>query len=411
MDIVERFLTYAQINTQSDENSTTVPSTDRQKEFAKLMAQHLQDIGLQDIEITSGCNVLATLPSNMPADANHTVPTVGFIAHMDTSPDFSGCGVKPRIIANYDGTDITLNTAEGIVMRTTEFPELLRYVGQDIIVTDGTTLLGADDKAGIVAIMNAMETLLAHPERQHGTIRICFTPDEEIGCGADHFEVERFAADFAYTIDGGSIGELEYETFNAAGATVTITGRNVHPGSAYHKMQNSMLVANEFIGMLPQNEIPQETQGYDGFYHLTNMEGTVEQSMLKYIVRDFDRPTFEKRKAEMMRVAAELNARYGTEVVRVEIHDQYYNMREKIEPVMHIVDLAKQAMTDCGIESKVSPIRGGTDGARLSFMGLPTPNIFAGGENFHGKYEFLPIPSLKAAAAVVARIAELAAKG
>lgn len=405
MDIVERFLTYAKVNTQSDETSGIVPSTLSQMDFAQRLADDLRSIGMQDVEVSPYGYVTATLPAN----TDRQLPTVGFIAHMDTSPDFSAKGVNPRIVTAYDGSDIILNKEQNIILSPSDFPELLNYKGQDIIVTDGTTLLGADDKAGIAAIFDAMESLMAEPSRKHGKIRVCFTPDEEIGQGADHFDVPAFGADFAYTIDGGAVGELEYETFNAAEATVTIHGRNVHPGYAYHKMRNSMRIASQFTVMLPSFQTPEHTNGYDGFFHLTLMEGTVEKTTLKYIIRDFKRDRFEDRKKEMLHLTNKLNAEFGPGTVETSIRDQYYNMREKIEPVIYVVDYARQAMTDCGIECKTVPVRGGTDGSRLSFMGLPTPNIFAGGENFHGKYEYLPIPSLRKAGQVVARLAEVVA--
>lgn len=405
VDILDRFLAYVKVNTQSDETTGLTPSTLPQLDFAKRLAADLASIGMQDVTVSEYGYVTATLPANTTAN----VPTVGFIAHMDTSPDFSAQGVKPRIVQAYDGKDIILNTELGIVLSPSEFPELLRYVGQDIVVTDGTTLLGADDKAGVVAIFSALEELMAHPERKHGKIRVCFTPDEEIGEGADHFDVAAFGADFAYTVDGGAVGELEYETFNAAEATVVFAGRNVHPGSAYHKMRNSMRIASQFVVNLPSFQTPEHTCGYEGFFHLTHFEGSVEKSILKYIIRDFKRDRFEDRKKEMEHLANKFNDQYGDGAVSLSIRDQYYNMREKIEPVMFVVDYAKRAMADCGIECKVLPVRGGTDGSRLSFMGLPTPNIFAGGENFHGKYEFLPVPSLRKAAEVVARLAEVVA--
>lgn len=406
LDILDRFLTYAKVNTQSDETTGLTPSTLSQLDFAQRLAADLKEIGMQDVSVSQYGYVTATLPSNTGKEG---VPTIGFIAHMDTSPDFSAKNVKPRIVSSYDGKDITLNQELDITLSPVEFPELLNYVGQDIVVTDGTTLLGADDKAGVAAIFAAMEDLMAHPERKHGKIRICFTPDEEIGEGADHFDVEGFGAEFAYTIDGGAIGELEYETFNAAEATIVFTGRNVHPGSAYHKMRNSMRMASQFVCNLPSFQTPEHTQGYDGFFHLTHMDGSVEKSTLKYIIRDFRRDRFEDRKKELAHLVNKFNAQYGEGSVALSVRDQYYNMREKIEPVMHVVDFARQAMADCGVECKVSPVRGGTDGSRLSFMGLPTPNIFAGGENFHGKYEFLPVPSLRKAGEVIARLAEVVA--
>lgn len=404
--ILDRFLGYAQTNTQSDETTDLTPSTPQQMFFAQSLADELKQIGLQDVTLSEYGYVMATLPANNGCDK----PVVGFIAHMDTSPDMSGKNVKPRIVKNYDGSVIVLNQALGINLDPAEFPELLRYKGDDLIVTDGTTLLGADDKAGIAAIVTAMEYLLANPQIKHGNIRIAFTPDEEIGQGADHFDVDAFGADFAYTIDGGEVGELEFETFNAAAATIVFHGRNVHPGSAYKKMRNSMRIASTFIYMIPRHDTPEHSQGYEGFYHLTDMQGDVETTTLHYIIRDFDRQHFESRKKEMEHYVHRINAEYGEGTAEIEIRDQYYNMREKIEPVMHIVDLAKEAMHQCGIGAKVQPVRGGTDGSRLSFMGLPTPNIFAGGLNFHGKYEFLPIQSLMKAMDVIVKISELATK-
>ncbi|MCQ2203446.1 MAG: peptidase T [Bacteroidales bacterium] len=402
--ILDRFLGYAQTYTQSDETTGLNPSTPQQMFFANDLVEELNRIGMQDVTISEYGYVMATLPAN----TNEPRPTIGFIAHMDTSPDMSGKHVKPRIVTNYDGGDITLNEQLGIYLKPSDFPEMEKYKGQDLIVTDGTTLLGADDKAGIAAIVTAMEYLLANPQIKHGKIRIAFTPDEEIGQGADNFDVAAFGADFAYTIDGGEVGELEYETFNAAAATITFHGRNVHPGSAYKKMRNSMRIASTFIYMIPRHDTPEHTQGYEGFYHLTDMKGDVETTTLHYIIRDHDRHRFEIRKTEMEHYVHRINAEYGEGTAEIEMKDQYYNMREKIEPVIHIVDLAKEAMKDCGIEPKVQPIRGGTDGARLSYMGLPTPNIFAGGLNFHGKYEFLPIQSMKKAMEVIVKICEKA---
>ncbi|MCQ2229968.1 MAG: peptidase T [Bacteroidales bacterium] len=404
--ILDRFLGYVQINTQSDDTTELNPSTPQQMFFAQDLVEELKNIGLQEVTLNEYGYVMATLPANNGKEK----PVVGFIAHMDTSPDMSGKNVNPRIVSNYDGGNIVLNAALGINLNPEEFPELLRYKGEDIIVTDGTTLLGADDKAGIAAIVTAMEYLLANPQIKHGKIRIAFTPDEEIGQGADHFDVAAFGADFAYTIDGGELGELEYETFNAAAATVTFHGRNVHPGAAYKKMRNSMRIASTFIYMIPRHETPEHSQDYEGFYHLTDMQGEVEKTTLHYIIRDFDRSHFESRKKEMQHYVNRINAEYGEGTAEIEIRDQYYNMREKIEPVMHIVDLAKDAMHECGIGAKVQPVRGGTDGARLSFMGLPTPNIFAGGHNFHGKYEFLPVNSIVKAMDVIVKISELATK-
>ena len=392
MNIIKRFLSYVAYTTTSDENTGTTPSTQGQMIFAKALAEELKQIGLQEVELDEKGYIMATLPAS-PSLSGET-PTIGFIAHLDTSPDMSGENVKTRIVESYDGNDIVLNNEKKIVLETAKYPELLQYKGQDIIVTDGTTLLGADDKAGIAAIVTAMEYLIAHPEIEHGTIRLGFTPDEEIGQGADHFDVAKFAADWAYTIDGGEIGELEYENFNAAGAKVHFKGINVHPGYAKNKMINSMLIASKFIEMMP-NETPENTDGYEGFYHLTSITGDVEKTTLSYIVRDHDRDIFEQRKKEMQNLVNKINAEYGEDTATLELRDQYYNMREKVEPVIHIVELAQEAMTQAGVTPKVKPIRGGTDGARLSFEGLPCPNIFAGGHNFHSRFEYLPVNSLK----------------
>ncbi len=403
MKLLERFLRYVSIDTQSCPHTHITPSSSKQMSFARSLAKELRQIGLKDVTISNFGYVTATLPSNI----NRHVPTVGFIAHMDTSPDFSGKGVRPQIIQCYDGTDVKLS--EHITMTTAQFPELLNYVGQSIITTDGSTLLGADDKAGIAEIVTAMEHLIEHPDIQHGTIRIAFTPDEEIGEGADHFDVQAFGADFAYTIDGGEIGELEYENFNAAAACVSFTGVNVHPGYAAGKMRNSMLAAQQYIAMLP-NETPANSSGREGFFHLTDINGDVELTVLNYIIRDFEQENFQRRKMQMIECVDKINALCGSRVASIEITDQYANMRQMIEPKMHIVDIARRAMQDCKIEPKISPVRGGTDGARLSFLGLPTPNIFAGGHNFHGKYEFVPVESMQAATAVVVRIAQLTAQ-
>lgn len=405
-DVVKRFLNYVKIYTDSDATTGVTPSTERQRDLANILVQELLDLGLEDAHVDDNCYVMATLPSNI----DKKVPTVGFVAHMDTSPDFSGKDVKPRIVENYDGKDIVLNEAENIIMTTEDFPELLYYKGQDIIVTDGTTLLGADDKAGVAEIMSAIAYLAANPQLKHGTIKIGFTPDEEIGEGADHFDVAKFGADFAYTMDGGQIGELEFENFNAAGAVVTCKGRSVHPGYAKDKMVNSMLIAQEFMAQLPGEEVPQRTEGYDGFYHIVAMQGGIEETKLQYIIRDFDRERFESRKAFMKKIADSLAQKYGEKYIAIEIKDQYYNMREQVEPQMHIVDTARQAMEEVGIKPLVKPIRGGTDGARLSFMGLPCPNIFAGGHNFHGKFEYVPIPSMEKATELIIRIAQNIAK-
>ncbi|MCD8386986.1 MAG: peptidase T [Bacteroidales bacterium] len=403
MNLLDRFLKYVTFDTQSDELTNLTPSTPGQMIFAQYLEKELRDLGLSEISLDDNGYLMATLPANTEG-----VPTIGFIAHLDTSPDMSGRHVKPRIVRNYDGQDIVLNEKEHIVLSPKEFPELLHYEGQDLIVTDGTTLLGADDKAGIAEIVSAIEYLKNHPEIKHGKIRIAFNPDEEIGQGAHKFDVERFGADWAYTMDGGEIGELEYENFNAASAKVTFVGRNVHPGSAKHKMINSMRIANQFVIMLPRWETPEHTEGYEGFYHLVGMEGTVEKTTLSYIIRDHDRDRFERRKKELEHLARKINHEYP-DCCSIEIKDQYYNMREKIEPVMHIVDTAEQAMRNLDIVPKVQPIRGGTDGAQLSFKGLPCPNIFAGGLNFHGRYEYLPIPSMQKAMETIVEIARLTA--
>lgn len=404
MDIVDRFIKYARIDTQSDENNTQTPSTQKQFNLANEVKKEAIEMGLTDVSLDNNCYLMATLPSNSQKE----LPVIGFIAHFDTSPDMSGKDVNPRIIHKYEGNDIVLNASKEVILSPVDFPELLDHVGEDIIVTDGTTLLGADDKAGIAAIMNAMQFLLDHPEIEHGKIRIAFTPDEEIGRGADKFDVAKFGARWAYTIDGSEIGELEYENFNAATAKIQIQGRNVHPGYAKGKMVNALHLANELVALLPQNERPEHTAEYEGFFHLISMGGTVEESTLSFIIRDHDMTLFEQRKKMMEDAVAFLNAKYG-ERLTLKMNDQYYNMREKVEPVKYIVDYAYKAMTEIGVTPNVKPIRGGTDGARLSFMGLPCPNIFAGGMNFHGKYEFLPIPSMKKASEVIVKIAEIVA--
>ena len=405
MNITDRFLKYVGFTTTSDENTNMTPSTPGQKIFARHLVEELNSIGLKEVELDTNGYVTATLPANTDKD----IPTIGFIAHMDTSPDMSGRHVKARVVRNYDGSDIVLNQEKNIVFETEKYPEILQYKGQDIVVTDGTTLLGADDKAGLAEIVTAIEYLIAHPEIKHGKIRVGFTPDEEIGQGADHFDVAKFNADWAYTMDGGEIGELEYENFNAAGAKVFFKGLNVHPGYAYHKMRNSMRIAQEFIGMIPRHEAPEHTQGYEGFYHLTNIEGTVEKTTLSYIIRDHDRDRFERRKKEIQHLVNKINAEFGEGTATIEIKDQYYNMREKIEPVMHVVDLAFEAMEAVGVKPNVKPIRGGTDGSRLSYMGLPCPNIFAGGHNFHGRFEYVPVQSMEKAMQVVVKIVEILA--
>lgn len=406
MKLIDRFLEYVKFDTQSDELTNLTPSTPGQMIFARFLRDELERLGLEEITLDDNGYLMATLPANVAGD----IPTVGFIAHLDTSPDMSGRHVSPRIVQQYDGGDITLNAKENIVLSPREFPELTSYTGQDLIVTDGNTLLGADDKAGVAEIISAVEYLMEHPEIKHGKVRIAFNPDEEIGRGAHKFDVEAFAADWAYTMDGGEVGELEYENFNAAVAKVTFKGRNVHPGYAKHKMVNSMRIANQFVIMLPRWETPEHTEGYEGFYHLVGMEGTVEQSSLTYIIRDHDRDRFERRKKELEHLTRKINNEFPG-CCTLEINDQYYNMREKIEPVMHIIDIAQKAMVDAGVTPKVQPIRGGTDGAQLSFKGLPCPNIFAGGLNFHGRYEFVPIPSMEKAMAVIVEICRIVGAG
>ena len=403
MTIVERFLKYVSFDTQSAEDSETTPSTEKQWILARYLKEELEGIGLTEVEIDEHAYVYATLPAN----TDKPLPTVGFIAHMDTSPDCSGKDVKPRIVKDYDGGDIVLDEAAGIVTSPKKFPELLDHVGEDIIVTDGHTLLGADDKAGIAEIVQAMAYLIAHPEIKHGRIRVGFNPDEEIGLGAHRFNVEKFGCDFAYTMDGGELGELEFENFNAASAKVEVTGVSVHPGYAKNKMVNAARVATEYASLMPAAETPERTAEYEGFYHLLGMNGNVEKASLTYIIRDHDRARFEERKEYAAAVGELLNKKYGAGTVKVTLADQYYNMREKVEPVMHIIDTALDAMKDCGIQPRVRAIRGGTDGAQLSFKGLPCPNIFAGGLNFHGPHEFLPIPSLEKASMVVVKICEI----
>ena len=397
--LIDRFLKYVTFDTQSDELTNMTPSTPGQMVFAKYLKEELEKLGLQEITLDDNGYLMATLPSN----TDKKLPTVGFIAHVDTSPDMSGKNVTPRIVKNYDGTPITLNEKDNIVLSPEDFPELLNYIGEDLIVTDGNTLLGADDKAGIAEIVSAVEFLLEHPEIKHGKIRVGFNPDEEIGLGAHKFDVRQFGCDFAYTMDGGAVGELEFENFNAASAKVTIKGRNVHPGYAKHKMINSMRVATQFIVMLPRWETPEHTEGYEGFYHLVGIQGTVEETVLSYIIRDHDRNRFESRKRELEHLVNKTNKEYPG-CASVEIKDQYYNMREKIEPVMHIIEIAERAMREAGVEPKMQPIRGGTDGAQLSFKGLPCPNIFAGGENFHGRYEYVPVSSMEKAKDVIINI-------
>ncbi len=404
MTVVDRFLKYVTFATQSDEESGITPSTSGQRVFAEALVKELEALGLEEISLDDNSYLMATLPSNME---DKEVPTIGFISHLDTSPDMSGEGVKPRIVS-YTGGDIVLNETENIVLSPRMFPEMEQYIGQDLIVTDGTTLLGADDKAGVAAIISAVAYLKEHPEIKHGKIRIGFTPDEEIGAGADHFDVEKFGCEFAYTVDGGEIGELEYENFNAAAAKVVFSGRNVHPGTAKDKMVNASLLAVEFASMLPADQRPETTEGYEGFFHLTTMIGSVEQAVLQYIVRDHSRELFEQKKQLLEQITAQLNKKYPG-MVSLEMHDQYYNMREIVEPKKYIVDLASEAMEAVGVKPQIKPIRGGTDGARLSFMGLPCPNLFTGGHNFHGRYEYIPIPSLQKSMETVVKIAELVA--
>lgn len=405
MTVVDRFLEYVKFDTQSDELTNLTPSTPGQMIFAQHLEKELNAMGLTDITLDDNGYLMATLKGNVSLN----VPTIGFIAHLDTAPDFSGRHVSPRIVEKYDGGDIILNSSNGVTLQPSQFPELLNYVGQDLIVTDGNTLLGADDKAGIAEIITAIDYLIKHPEIKHGDIRIAFNPDEEIGQGAHKFDVELFGADWGYTMDGGEIGELEYENFNAAVAKVTIKGLNVHPGYAKHKMVNSIRIANQFAIMLPRWETPEHTEGYEGFYHLISFEGNVEQTVLTYIIRDHDRDRFERRKKELEHLTRKINNEFP-DCASIEIKDQYYNMHEKIKPVMHIVDTAIQAMKNVDVTPKVQPIRGGTDGAQLSFKGLPCPNIFAGGLNFHGRYEFVPIPSMEKATQVIIEIARLVAE-
>lgn len=406
MNVVDRFIKYVKFDTESNTNTHTTPSTPGQLVLAEELKKELIEIGLEDVSLDANGYVMATLPTN--SDKN--IPTIGFVAHMDTSPDLTGKNVNPRIVKAYDGKDIVLNKDLSIILSPNDFPELLKFTDQDIIVTDGTTLLGADDKAGIAEIVTAMKYLKDHPEIKHGKIRICFTPDEEIGEGADHFDVEKFGAEWAYTMDGGELGELEYENFNAAGVKINIQGRSVHPGSAKDKMINALIVANKLVSLIPTNERPEHTSHYEGFFHLMGMSGSVDAASVSYIIRDHDRTLFENRKKVMTDAVEYLRKLYPNSTITLDIKDQYYNMREKVEPVIKIVDYAFNAMQELGITPIVKPIRGGTDGARLSFMGLPCPNVFAGGLNFHGRYEFVPIPSLEKATKVIVKIAELVAK-
>ncbi|MEY8629759.1 peptidase T [Bacteroides nordii] len=406
MTLVERFLKYVSFDTQSSEETRLTPSTPGQMVFAKYLKSELESLGLEEITLDEYGYLFATLPANTEKE----VPTIGFIAHMDTSPDMSGKDITPRIVENYNGSDIVLNAEDRVILSPAQFSELLTHKGEDLIVTNGKTLLGADDKAGIAEIVSAVAYLKEHPEIKHGKIRIGFNPDEEIGEGAHKFDVEKFGCEWAYTMDGGEVGELEYENFNAAAAKIVFKGRNVHPGYAKHKMINSIRIANQFISMLPRHETPEHTEGYEGFYHLVGIQGDVEQTTLSYIIRDHDRSRFESRKREMAHLVRKINAEFGEDTAVLELRDQYYNMREKIEPVMHIIDTAFAAMEAVGVKPNVKPIRGGTDGAQLSFKGLPCPNIFAGGLNFHGRFEFVPIQNMEKAMKVIIKIAELVAK-
>lgn len=405
--IIDRFVSYVTIDTESDPDSITTPSTEKQWGLAHKLVEELKSIGMKEVTIDENAYIMATLPSNV----DHDVPVIGFISHFDTSPDFTAANVKPQIINNYDGGDIVLNAKEKIVLSPGYFEDLLMYIGQTLITTDGTTLLGADDKAGICEIISAMEYLIDHPEIKHGKIRVGFTPDEEIGRGAHKFDVDKFGADWAYTMDGSQVGELEYENFNAAGVKIKVIGKIVHPGYAKGKMVNSMYYATEFINALPGDETPELTEGYEGFYHLYGMEGKVEETWLQYIVRDHNRDRFEARKALMQKIADDMNTNYGRPVIEIEIKDQYYNMKEKVEPVMHTVDIAEEAMKQLNIKPIIKPIRGGTDGSQLSYMGLPCPNIFAGGHNFHGRYEYVPVESIIKATRVICKIAEITQDG
>ena len=404
--LIDRFISYVTVDTESDPTSENTPSTKKQWNLANALVSELKKIGMQDVSIDENAYIMATLPSNTDKE----VPVIGFISHFDTSPDFTGANVKPQIIENYDGSDIVLNKEQDIILSPSYFDDLLLYKGQTLITTDGTTLLGADDKAGIAEIISAMEYLINHPELKHGTIKVGFTPDEEIGRGAHKFDVKKFGADWAYTMDGSQVGELEYENFNAAGALVTVKGKIVHPGYAKGKMINSMYIATQFINSLPKMETPEHTEGREGFFHLHTINGAVEETKLQYIIRDHDLSHFEARKNVINKLAAELNLQYGREVISVEIKDQYFNMREKIEPVMHIVKIAEEAMIQANIKPLIKPIRGGTDGSQLSYMGLPCPNIFAGGHNFHGRYEYVPVESMQKAIEVIVNIAQLVAK-
>lgn len=402
-EIINRFITYAQVDTQSDESSETCPSTPGQLTLANMLVEELKAIGMQEVTMDANGYVMATLPANTDKE----IPTIGFLAHIDTATDFTGTNVKPQIIEQYDGNDIILNEAQRIIMSPNDFPELHGYKGHTLITTDGTTLLGADDKAGITEIMTAMAHLINHPELKHGKIRVAFTPDEEIGRGPHKFDVQAFDAVYAYTMDGGPLGELQYESFNAAGAVIICKGKNVHPGTAKGKMINAAKMAMELHGKLPANETPEQTEGHEGFYHLSSIQGDVEQTELHYLIRDHDRNRFKERKLELTRIVEELKAKYGEERIVLEVKDQYYNMKEKIEPVIQVVDIAEQAMINLGITPLIEPIRGGTDGSQLSYMGLPTPNIFTGGENYHGRFEYVSVNNMVQAVNTIIEIVKL----
>ena len=402
-DVLDRFLRYVRIDTRSDPDSESSPTTVRQFDLARLLVDELKEIGLQDAAVSEHCLVTATLPASI----EQTRPAVGLIAHIDTAPETSGTGVNPQIVERYDGGDIILDAENGVLLSVDDFPELRNYIGQTIITTDGRTLLGADDKAGVAEIMTALAYLVAHPEIKHPTVRVAFTPDEEVGRGVDHFDVDTFGVDYAFTIDGGEIGELVYENFNASRARLTVRGRVVHPGTAKNKMKNAAHIGIELVNMLPPQERPEFTENYEGFFHLMKFQAEVETAALEFIIRDHDRNKFEARKQLILNAAAFLNKRYGDGTVQVELEDQYYNMKEHILPVKHILEIARQAMLDAGVEPLTRPIRGGTDGARLSEMGLPTPNLFSGGHNFHGRHEYIPLPSMEKAVEVIVRLVEL----
>lgn len=408
-NIIDRFISYVTVDTESDPNSQTTPSSEKQWDLANQLVEELKAIGMQDVTIDDKAYIMATLPSNIKEE----VPTIGFVAHFDTTPDFTGANVKPQIVSNYDGKDIVLNAEQNIVLSPSYFKDLLQYKGQTLITTDGTTLLGADDKAGITEIVTAMEYLINNPEIKHGKIRVGFTPDEEIGRGAHFFDVEKFGAEWAYTMDGSQIGELEYENFNAAGVKVTFKGKSVHPGYAKGKMINSMLIANDFINELPADEVPEKTKGYEGFFHIHHVTGKIEETVVELIIRDHNKKKFEKRKEKVQKIVRKINKKFakqfGEDIAIAEINDQYYNMKEKVLPVKHIVDIAEKAMKNLNIKPVIKPIRGGTDGCQLSYKGLPCPNIFAGGHNFHGKYEYVPVESMQKAIEVIVKIAELTA--